>query len=147
MTTEMPDVVAEVQRRLDTYHSPSFDRGIVEKLLALTRRAAASKPAGWLETMSAGDAGHPGAASAEPAVAVKALEWDGDISRSVAGCYRLADISQTGNDDEYWQATRDHNIIGEFGYPTIDDAKAAAQADYGKRIQAPRSPLLHPLRW
>jgi hypothetical protein len=29
----MSDVVAEVQRRLDAFHSPSFDREIVEALL------------------------------------------------------------------------------------------------------------------
>lgn len=29
----MSDVVAEIQRRLDAFHSPSFDREIVEKLL------------------------------------------------------------------------------------------------------------------
>lgn len=71
-------------------------------------------------------------ALAERAIAVKPLVWKGDTSVSIAGIYRVFKL--IAGDD--W-AFGVNGIANRWEvYPTIEAAKAAAQADYERRVMS-----------
>lgn len=74
------------------------------------------------------------------AVAVKSLEWDEDFcptAESAYGKYTVYGIDGEGYRWIFWPYAYPYSGAGdELDYPTEDDAKASAQADYEKRIRS-----------
>lgn len=76
------------------------------------------------------------ALSAIPAVRVKALEWSEGpflfVAETTIGSYYLEDQGRNWAGDRYWLTSGLIKVALKF--PTLEAAKAAAQADYEARV-------------
>lgn len=89
----------------------------------------------------------PAPASGVDAVAVKALEWRSHAwgAEADGGRYRIEDNGTNWTDDRYWLFVNVGLLSNHRSkFATLDEAKAAAQADYEQRIRSALSPAATP---
>ncbi len=125
-------VIPEIRAHMKAeYVSPEAIRDVsqaADLLQSLAAERDAAHAAGRKEALEEG--------RAAPAGAVKPLEWDGRRTTGVMFQYRIH--VGYGLSDGFFALTLSGSTIGE--YSSEEDAKAAADADYERRILSALSP-------